>query len=253
MGFVRAVETLVGERAADIPVIQPKDQDQPKKWTFYSPRPQRYSNSAVSYLQGRGISPKVIQRCIQAGIIYESRYYNPKSEHHNAPICVFAEKNQQGEIKFAAMRGLDTNFKQDKAGSDKLYNFCIPARNPQSRHLAVFEASIDALSHATLQQRDKWQWDGFRLSLGGTSGVALTAFLERNPQITRITLHLDSDAPGIKAARKIKAELAADKRFSHIKVSVNPPRKGKDYNAALQNIIKEQQSRPATSRAALSI
>lgn len=253
MGFVSAVETLVGERAADIPVIKPKDYEQPKRWTFYPPRQQKYANGAVSYLQGRGISPDVIRQCIQAGILYESQYYNPKSEHHNAPICVFAGKNEQGEIKFAAMRGLDSDFKQDKAGSDKLYNFCIPAKDVRSRQLAVFEAPIDALSHATLQQRDKWQWDGFRLSLGGTSNVALIAFLERNPQITRITLHLDSDVPGIKAARKIKAELATDKRFSHIKVSVNPPRKGKDYNAMLQNIIKEQQSRPAVSRAALSI
>lgn len=254
MGFVDAVETLVGERAADILVISPKAQEPLKKWTFYPPRPEKYSNGAVSYLQGRGISSDVIRQCMQAGILYESRYYNPKSEHHNAPICVFAGKNEQGEIKFAAMRGLDSDFKQDKAGSDKLYNFCLPAKNPQSRNLSVFEAPIDAISHATLQQRDKWQWDGHRLSLGGTSNVALMAFLERNLQITRITLHLDSDAPGIKAARKIKAELAADRRFTHIKVSVNPPRKGKDYNAALQNIIKEQhQSRPATNRAAISI
>lgn len=253
-GFVSAVEALVGERAADIQVIKPQDREQPRKWTFYPPRAEKYSNGAVSYLQGRGISPDVIRQCLQAGILYESRYFNSKIKHHNAPICVFAGKNEQGEIKFAAMRGLDSDFKQDKAGSDKLYSFCLLAKNPQSRYLAVFEAPIDALSHATLQQKDGWKWDGHRLSLGGTSGVALMAFLERNPQITRIALHLDSDAPGIKAARKIKPELAADRRFSHIKVSVNPPRKGKDYNAALQNIIKEQhKSRPATNRAAISI
>lgn len=92
MGFVAAVEYLTGERAElahsyrETAKIEPP----PKKWTFYPPRPELYSNSAISYLQSRGISPKVIARCMEAGILYESRYYNPRSEYHNAPVCVFA-------------------------------------------------------------------------------------------------------------------------------------------------------------------
>ena len=170
----------------------------------------------MAYLQKRSICPTVILRCIQSGILFESRYYNPKSVHHNTAVCVFAGKDASGEIKFAAMCGIDSDFKQDKAGSDKFLNFHIPAMNPDSRHLAVFEAPIDALSHATMQQRDGCPWDGHRLSLGGTSDVALITFLERNPQITRIVLLLDNDAAGITAARKIKARLAADERFKHI-------------------------------------
>jgi hypothetical protein len=42
--------------------------------------------------------------------------------------------------------------------------------------VAVFEAPIDALSHATLQELEGWKWNGYRLSLGGTSHVALTSF-----------------------------------------------------------------------------
>ncbi len=41
-------------------------------------------------------------------------------------------------------------------------------------------------SHATLQELEGWKWDGYRLSLGGTSHVALTAFLERHPEIRRV-------------------------------------------------------------------
>jgi len=257
MGFVEAVETLTGERAADARSYQEeaKANPPPKKWPFSPPKPLRYSNGAVSYLQRRGISPEVINRCIKVGILYESRYYNPKSEYHNAAVCVFAGKDENGEVKFAAMRGIDTDFKQDKAGSDKRFNFRIPARNPDSRHLAVFEAPVDALSHAALQQRKGWDWDGHRLSLGGTSPVALMAFLERNPQITRVTLHLDNDRAGLIAAGKIKAQLAADERFSHIRMSVNPPHRGKDYNDALLHDIRQErgQKQSRSREAAISI
>ena len=241
MGFVDAVETILGSRAAGVSFSLPVERTKPppqKNWEFYPPKPQRYSNLAVAYLQRRGISPEVIGQAIKDGIFYESRYYNTKSEYHNAPVCVFAGKDDSGKVVFAALRGIDTDFKIDKAGSDKRFNFCIPAKNPDSRHLAVFEAPIDALSHATLQQRDGWTWDGHRLSLGGTSPVALMPFLERKPQIIRITLHLDSDEAGLTAARKIKAELAADKKLKHIRVSVNPPRRGHDYNEALLNAIR---------------
>jgi len=257
MGFVEAVETVLGSRAAPLSCALPEErvQQQPEKWTFYPPRPMRYSSRAVSYLQKRGISPDIIKQCIQAGILYESRYYNPKSVHHNAAVCVFAGKNESGEIAFAAMRGIDTDFKQDKAGSDKLFNFHIPSKNPDSRHLAVFEAPIDALSHATMQERRGWQWDGHRLSLGGTADVALIAFLERNPQITRVILHLDNDAAGLISARKIKTKLAADSRFKHIRVSVNPPHRGKDYNEALLHDInlEREQKHQRRREAAISL
>lgn len=239
MGFTDAVEAVLTSRAAPPSSALPgeKEHSQQKKWTFYPPKPRYYSNGAVSYLQRRGISPDVIRQCMNAGILYESRYYNPESVYHNAAVCVFAGKDASGKIVYAAMRGIDTDMKQDKAGSDKRFNFCIPAKNPDSRHLAVFEAPIDALSHATFQGRVGWEWDGYRLSLGGTADVGLIAFLEHNPQITRVILHLDNDEAGIISARKIKARLAADSRFKHIRVSVNPPRRGKDYNEALQNTI----------------
>ena len=81
--------------------------------------------------------------------------------------------------------------------------------------------------------------------------MALTSFLERNPQIKRIMLHLDNDAAGSTAARMIKEELAADKRFKRIRVSYNPPRGGKDYNDALiQAIIAEKEQKTQHRRQA---
>jgi len=138
MGFVDAVETVLGARgvvdygvvgshhdkgfdgSSALPVEDSKPQ--PKKWDFYPPRPNRYSNKTIAYLQKRGISPDVICQAMKEGILFESKYYNPKSPHHNATVCVFAGKDESGTIVFAALRGVDTDFKQDKAGSDKSYN-----------------------------------------------------------------------------------------------------------------------------------
>jgi hypothetical protein len=248
MRFNEAVETVLGARVASFPLPGEAQKPHGRKYTFYPPKPSRYASNVTAYLQRRGISPRVIGRAIQLGILYESRYYNPQSKYHNAPVCVFAGRDGFGNIVFAALRGTDTDLKIDKAGSDKRHSFYIPAKYPDSRHLAVFEAPIDALSHAALQQRGGWKWSGYRLSLGGTSSAVLISFLERNPQITRVVLHLDSDAAGQRAARKIKAELTADSRFKRIRVSVNPPRRGKDYNDVLLHAINTEREQKQQSR-----
>ena len=257
MGFVSAVEALTGERAESARTYQAATKTQPaqERLPFYPPRPLKYPNGAVAYLQKRGIHPDVINRCLREGILYESRYYNLWSELHNAPICVFAGKDENGEIKFVAQRGINVDQKRDKSGSDKRFGFCIPAVSGHDRHVAVFEAPIDAMSHASLQRKQGWNWGGHRLSLGGTSDVSLMAFLERNPQIHRVILHLDNDKPGIIAARKIKNTLANDERFKHIRVSVNPPRGANDYNALLLCAIEmeKEQKQQGRREAAITI
>lgn len=169
---------------------------------------------------------------------------------------MFVGKDDAGKAKFACMRSISRNLKKDVYGSDKEYSFCYPPKNPGSRHVAVFEAPIDALSHATLQELEGWKWDGYRLSLGGTSHVALTAFLERHPEIRRVTLYMDNDLAGLVNARKIRAMLHEDPRFKHIQVGVNPLRMGKDYNEKLLRVRQQIQNRQQPRRqkeAAVSI
>ena len=240
MGFVDAVETVLGSRCAPVSFSLPVEKAKPPpRPVFTLPEATAFPSNVVSYLQKRGISPEVINRCIEAGILYESRKYQ------NA---VFVGKDKQGEARFAFLRGTRDDFKADVPSSDKRYSFNLPATNPASPHLVVFEAPADVLSHATLQQRGGWDWDGHRLSLGGTSPVALISFLERNPQITRVILHLDSDAAGLTAARKIKAQIAADSRFKHIRISINPPRGAKDYNDALLRVIQQEKEQKQPHR-----
>ena len=235
-GLVDAVHALVGGEIRQEPAYRSTAEIQvskeAEKKTFALPWARRCATAAVSYLQKRGISSEVIRQCLQAGIFYEARYLGE-------PVCVFVGKDDSGKAKFACMRSISGNLKKDVYGSDKGYNFCYPPQSPGSRHVAVFEAPIDALSHATLQELEGWKWNGYRLSLGGTSHVALTSFLERHPEIRRVTLYMDRDLAGFVNARKIKTMLHEDKRFRHIRVSVNPPRMGKDYNEKLL-LVREQ-------------
>ena len=171
-----------------------------EKKPFRLPWVKRCATFAVSYLQRRGVHSDIIRRCMQLGLFYESRY-------NNEAVCVFVGRDDTGTGRFACVRGIAGDLKKDISGSDKRFSFCYPPDQPGSRHLAVFEAPIDALSHATLQKLEGWQWNGYRLSLGGTSPVALVAFLERHPEITRVALYLDNDLAGRVNARKIKALL----------------------------------------------
>lgn len=234
-GLVDAVNRLAGGSVQQVPTYRAAESrpKEPERKAFSLPWARRCATSAVSYLQRRGINNEVISRCISLGLFYEARY---KGE----PVCVFVGKDDDGKAKFAAMRSITGNLKKDVSGSDKRYSFCYPPKQPGCKHLAVFEAPIDALSHASLQEMQGWKWDGYRLSLGGTSHVALTAFLERHPEIRRVTLHMDNDLAGITNARKIQAMLRQDPRYKHIRVSVKPPRQGKDFNEKLIKTIEQQ-------------
>ena len=101
-----------------------------------------------------------------------------------------------------------------------------------------------------------WKWDGYRLSLGGTSPVALVSFLERHPEIRKVNLYMDNDLAGIVNARKIRRLLSTDDRFQHIRVGIHPPREGKDYNDKLLCVLRQSRDQPHRSRpkeAAISI
>ena len=70
------------------------------------------------------------------------------------------------------------------------------------------------------------------------------------PSIWIMTLRAGS-TPG-----KIKTLLKSDQRFSKIRVSVNPPRSGKDYNEKLQRTlqaIREEKHASRQKQAAVSI
>lgn len=246
--LVDAVHHLIGTdvqqqlSASSKVLFEPRLPEDERK-SFSLPKARPCALAMIPYLQKRGISNEVIKRCLQDGILFEARY-------KDKPVCVFVGKDDAGIVRFGSMRSVSGDLRKDIAGSDKRFSFCYPPEKSGSCQLAVFEAPIDALSHATLQQRNGWQWSGYRLALCGTSPVALFAFLDRHPEISRVILHMDNDRAGIINARKIKAVMRQDMRYRHIRVSVNPPRDSKDYNDKLLNQIEQSTIQPSPIRQA---
>ena len=221
MDFVSAVEHLTGK---SVPSPQransPKPRAPPKP--FKLPKTNRNDDRVYAYLRGRGIGKELINHCLKEGLLYESAYTHR---------CVFV--GYDGDTaKFACERGTKDSWKKDIAGSDKRFSFHLPPENTGHSRLFVFEGAIDALAHHEIYDT----WDCYRLSLGGTSSLALTSFLERHPYIESVDLCLDNDEAGHNATIRIIRELAMDDRFSHLRVTAAPTTVGKDYGDMLETM-----------------
>ena len=167
----------------------------PERTPFAIPRHNINNNRVIAYLQSRGIDKGLILDCINRGDLYESAY------RHD---CIFKGRDKNGAAKYAAIRSTTSAFKGDAEGSDKKYSFLLPPTNTISNTVMVFESPVDALSHQTMCiQGFTPQFDGWRLSLGGTSILGLEHFLKHKPQISHCIVCTDNDEAGELAAEKI--------------------------------------------------
>ena len=132
--FTQAVEALAGPNLSHPPpAVQAGLKEQgPRKLVL--PQASRCATHIVSYLHGRGIDYDVIDYCIQTGRLYESLPY------HNA---VFVGRDQTGQPRYAALRGIVGDFKGEAPGSDKRYAFAI-AEKPDVPSVHLFESAIDS-------------------------------------------------------------------------------------------------------------
>lgn len=231
MTLPEAVLQIDGQ-AAIAPPIPSKAREPAEPRKLLLPEKNENNDRVIAYLTGRGIHGTLIDYCIQTGRLYESRY------RHNA---VFVGFDRQGLPRYGALRGTSgSRFMGDVSGSDKHFSFSIPARD-KSTKLHLFESAIDLLSYGTLELLSGRDWRQENcLSLAGiyqpkknieesTPPAALMQYLKDYPQITEISLHLDSDAPGRLAAETIKGLLP-----STYAITDEPPQRGKDYNDYLK-------------------
>ena len=208
MEYTEAVKILCEQT----PVYVPRAEPVLKKKPFSLPFPNDSFYRVRRYLNQRGIRDEVLDYCVQLGILYESAPY------HNA---VFVGMNEQGEAKYAFLRGIydsrGKSFKMEQEGSDKQYSFCVPPLGKSSR-VAVYEACIDALAHMTLEDG---RTDKYRLSLGGIAAPkegaeratkkmkrpdALEHFLKEHPEVTEIEICTDNDFAGRWACAQLKEQ-----------------------------------------------
>jgi len=229
-GLVEAVCMLLNEKPLES-TITPKAKPPPEHIPLALPIRNKDNKRVIAYLQSRGIDKELILNCIEQGVLYESMY------HHE---CVFTGKSEKGKTRFANIRSTTSNFKRDAEGSDKRYGFILPPINPNSREIAVFESAINVLSHKTLcKQGYLPPFEGWYLSLGGTSTMALKHFLKCHIEIAHCHICTDNDEAGNKAAEKI------GEMFGISSERVLPNNKN-DWNDMLQAVQKAERTKNQT-------
>jgi len=196
--FINAVQTVMGNIKVQAPIIY-KQKEKSKDRKLDLPLKASNNNIAINYLLSRGIEKEIIQFCIERNLLYE--------EHKNHNV-VFVGYDEKQIPRYAFCRATnEERFMREATGSDKKYSFKLNSQK-ENNILHVFESSIDLLSFATLLKLSSRNWkEENMLSLGGiyTSNydinkskipVALVEFLEKNPNINEIHLHLDRDLAG---------------------------------------------------------
>lgn len=195
----------------------------------------------------RQLDVEIVHELVGQHRIYESvrRYPAPGTgELREAHNVVFVGFDSEGRPRSAFQRGTNTNgksFKRDVAGSDKTYAFCCPGRADVTM-VSVFEASIDAISHATLAKIAGEDWrDRDRIALGGVSELPLLHYLDTHRTVRKIEICLDNDVAGRAAADRLVASLAKEgyTAESGYTIIISFPTL-KDWNEDLKEIRKSK-------------
>ncbi len=225
----------------------------PKQLILPEPFPGKYSSVYMYLTKTRCILPDVVKFCFDKKILYQD-------DHRNA---VFVGYDEAGNAKYASKRGTCTYpnvpaYKMDCSGSDKSYGFVM--EGTLKEHIFVFEAPIDAMSHATLNAykahgmgKSDWQdcWKlHTRIALGTVFDAALERYVSSHPEVKSISFCLDSDEAGCKAAEVHREKYkAAGFQVNVYKIPLNM---GKDYNEYLCR-FKEEHKKTIERNAATAV
>lgn len=235
--YTEAMKMTIGESHMKFNVA-PKKPKVSKRETKEFNLPQKASNykRVFAYLiKTRGIDSDIVKDCVAEGKLYQDLRNN----------CVFVGYDENNQPKFASVRGTltDKQYRGDCKGSDKSYSFHL-AGTTKTR-VFVFESPIDCLSHATLtklsaKEKGRDGWEDFhkcheRLSLGGTTDVALENYIKTNPNLRKIVFCLDNDEAGLASTQKY---LDKYKKLG-FEVSVQKP-KDKDFNNDLKSFLNKK-------------
>ena len=241
--LTEAVLTLAGEREQARPPERPQPtpaaapKAEPPRISFRLPDKADNYRLLFSYLCGvRGLEKGVVQEMIRQQRLYQSAYHRPDGKVISNVTFVY--RNHEGKAVGAFQRGTydqkdQPAYKRDVPGSDKRFGWQLPGEGNVTQ-VAVFEGAIDAASDASLAAaRDPGTWRNIdRLSLEGLSFQPLQNYLEAHPNVRQVTLMLDGDEPGRRAAGEIARKLQA----KGYQVENREPPFGKDWNEVLLGV-----------------
>ena len=182
---------------------------------------------AIAYLcQTRKIDYDLVKKLIGEKKIFQ------QAETGNVGFVAYDTK---GEAKHIFLRGTlsGKSFKGDAKGSDKSYAFSFGG-SEASKRVYVFEAAIDALSHATLAKRCGQETNDYRMTLNGVSLEGLRRFLSEHGNVQEICICTDNDEAGEACADQIKETLGTSYHLFRQKAP-----QGKDWNEYLVHYATE--------------
>ena len=159
------------------------------------PKANSDAHRAFAYLvKTRHIDSQIVSQLMREHKIYEN-------DKHS---CVFVGYDKNGQEGYASIRSTYTmgnSYRGEVKNSDKRHCFTL---NGKSDSVYVFEAPIDAMSHATLTKIGGWDWqDDWRIALGGVSDLGLEQFLKQHPEIKNIHFATDNDEQGKKVLENV--------------------------------------------------
>jgi hypothetical protein len=216
--WVESIKQLLGISHEELPFIPPVAKELEIKGDLILPKKNDTYKYIFAYLiKTRKLDADIVNQFVKDKKIYEDT-------HHN---CVFVGYDVDNNPKFASVRGTNTDkkFRRDIENSDKGYPFCVEGKTDT---LLIFEAPIDLMSYITLLKlHGISKFDQHMISMGGTSYIPIEKYLVRYPEITNITLCLDSDDEGNFFSQKIR-----EKFGDQYEIARHIP-KGKDFNEEL--------------------
>ena len=256
--ITEAVLTLAGEQERG-PARPPERKDgnekpapEAPKYELRMPAKAQDFRRLFGYLCGeRGLEKSVVQEMIRQNRLYQCDIRLQSGTTISNAVFVYQDpqKNPVG----AYQRGMYDRpgfapYKRDAPGSDKRFGWMLESPFDPAQEVRVFEAAIDAASDASLYAMPgmydgDWRKEAVdRLSLEGLGSQPLLNYLQTHPDVHKITLMLDGDEPGRRAAREIAGRL----KEQGYEVEDRVPPFGKDWNDTLQEtrVIAEEQLAP---------
>lgn len=219
---------------------------------FELPEKSEKNNRVAAYLRyERGIPYKVINYAMENKILYQDKKYGN---------CCFVGYDNKGIPKYCTKRGTNSSqqFRGEVAGSDKSFSFKIMGSDTQGAKLYIFEAPIDAISHAALNEIVGRDWKKeTRLAMGGCCMAPIEQHLKDYPnRYSEILICTDNDEAGMKMARTIEekygGEYKVSRRCSYAKDWNEDLKKineiAKTNNSSLKNAMDTYYNKCAESR-----
>jgi len=189
MDWLESMKYLIGEgqlQQAESTDMQWKKPSVQKQAEFKLPEKAEtsYRRLFAYLIKTRELDKDIVTDLVNQKKIFES------SPHHNV---VFVGYDENGQARQAFNRGTVTgmSFKGEVSGSNKNYCFTMEGKGDS---LTVYEAAIDAISHASIFKQNGLGWKKeHRLALGCLSDNPIEGYLKLHPEIKNIKFALDND------------------------------------------------------------